>query len=809
MNNYPLIKFVFLFICGFILQSIIKINNTILLCLSAASILYLLFFLIKKENYFFIRFVILFTSIIIIGGFYYSSVSKQKLFYPFRLPKYQHAKVFGKITNIELIKENSLSFNLTSDSIYLQNYKCRNKINFLCTLRDSIKELKMIYDSIKVGNSVEIVGSIIKPRNKRNYGEFDFENYLAERQIPALLFIDKVSDIEVTSNRNIFLSNLIFKTRKKLDEIITSYHNKSTASLLRGLILADRSLIDYEIKNEFINAGVVHVLAVSGLHVGFIALIFVFLFQRLNIYIRYIFTIIGLLLFMLITNAPPSVTRATIMAIVMILSFLISRKYNSINAVALSAFVILLINPNELFNPGFQLSYVAVLSIILFYPPLRNFIISLNIKINVVRYVLLFSITSLAAQIGTLPFVLFYFHKLSIIALIANLFVIPLIAMIIGLGLFTLFIQIFSATIGLYYASANELLVYILFFITNKFGNSSFAFIPINQFSLFDSIVFYLGLSFTFYNWKKLNSWLTKSIFVFLLLFLMYYWFKIDDKDLMPDKILSVMAIDIGEGDSFLIKFPNGKTALIDAGNAYQYSNSANIFDSGKRIIEPLLERLGIEQVDYGFISHVDSDHYRGFLSLIRDRKVKIIYKPKIDTTNKKDIELEKYLRSHLVPFKYYSKEIIKIGNTRFYVLNDTCNYFYNSFSSNDKSGIFKIVYGNNSFLFTGDAGVKSEKLLVNRYGKFLISDVLKAGHHGSKTSTSELFLNFVRPRFAVISAGIYNRFNHPHKELLNRLTKRKIKIFRTDKSGAILLQSDGKTIQNINWKKLDNSFIF
>lgn len=804
MNNYPLIKFVLLFICGFIIQSILKLNSIILFYLSAVSILFLiLLYFVKKENYSLIRFIILSFSVIVISAFYYSSVSNSKVAYPFHLPKYQNVKVIGRITDIDLMKENRINFYFAADSIFLPGLNYKSKINFLCSIKESKKKLKQIYDSLKIGNKVELIGSIIKPRDKRNIGEFDFENYLANRQIHALLNVDNILNIKIISKQSDAILNFIFIVRKKIDEIIASYHNKSTAALLRGLILADRSLIDYEIKNEFINAGVIHVLAVSGLHVGFIALIFVFLFQRLNIYARYLFTIFGLLLFMLITNAPPSVTRATTMAIAMLLSPLTSRKYNSINAIVLSAFIILLINPNELFNPGFQLSFAAVLSIILFYPPLRNIIIKLNIKSKIITYILLFSVVSIAAQIGTLPFVLFYFHKLSIIALIANIIVIPLIAIIIGLGLFTLFIQFISSSIAFYYATANEALAYILFMITNRLGNLTLAFIPINQFSLFDSIIFYFILTFTFCNWKKLTTWLSKTIVIILIPLLTFSWLNIDNNDYMPNNVLSVMAIDVGQGDSFLIKFPNGKTALIDAGNADKY------FDNGKRIIEPLLLNLGIEKVDYGFISHIDSDHYRGFLSLIKDKKVKVIYKPKLDSTNKNDIELEKLLNAYSIPYKYYSKEIMKIGNVRFYILNDTSNYYYKSLSSNDKSGVFKIVYGNNSFLFTGDAGIKTEKYLINRYGKFLDSDILKAGHHGSRTSTSEPFLNSVRPKYAIISAGVANRFHHPHKEVLVRLLKRKIKSFRTDKSGAILLQSDGYKIQNINWKRLDNSFIF
>ena len=222
-----------------------------------------------------------------------------------------------------------------------------------------------------------------------------------------------------------------------------------------------------------------------------------------------------------------------------------------------------------------------------------------------------------------------------------------------------------------------------------------------------------------------------------------------------------------------------------------------------------MLNKLGIEKIDYGFISHVDSDHYRGFISLIEDNRISFIYKPKLDSTLVKDIELEKYLREKKVPYKYFSKEIIPVGNSRIYVLNDTTKSYFAQQSFNDKSGMLKLVYGKCSFLFTGDAGINIEKEYVNQYGLFMKSDLLKAGHHGSKNSSSREFLKAVQPNYALISAGIGNKFHHPNKIVVDKLNEMRINVFRTDKEGAILLQSDGRTISKINWKNKETVFNF
>lgn len=804
MNNYPLIKFVLLFICGILFQVFSQIDSSILLYLSIILFaISLIVILLLGERIIILKNILVLISVITIAGFYYSIFSNPKTVYTFENPKYKDAVVYGKIEKIELIKKDRLTMIISADSISLLGEKYSTKINLLYGIRDSNKKLRKIYNEIGIGNTAIITGTLIKPRDKRNPGEYDYQAYLSEKQIAGILNSYNVNDFTITDYSKNDFANTIFIIRKEIDELISNVHNRTTSGLLRGLLLADRSLIDYETRQEFVNAGVVHILAVSGLHVGFIVLIFLFLFQRFNIYARYIFTITGLLLFMVITDSPPSVVRATIMSIALLLSPITGRSYNSYNALALAAFIILLINPNELFNPGFQLSFSAVLSIVIFYPPISNYIRTKKIKSKTLNYILLFCVTSLAAQIGTLPFTLVYFEKLSLIALLTNLFVIPLIGCIVGLGIFTIFITSIIPQIAILFASSNELLTYILFNFVSLAGHNNFSYLPVYNFSLFDTFVFYSIIGILFALWNKIENLSAKLLTVALSLILLFVLFKVDNYDLLPENKLSIMAIDIGQGDSFLVKFPGGKTALIDAGDA-----TVN-FDNGSRIILPLLNRLGIDQVDYGFISHIDSDHYRGFLSLIEAGKISLIYKPKIDSSLERDIEFENYLRQKRVLFKYYSKEFLSIGNARLYILNDTTDKYFDKFSSNDKSGIFKVIYGNTSFLFTGDAGVKTEKYFVGKYGKILKSDLLKAGHHGSKTSTSNLFLDVVDPDIALISVGVANKFKHPHSDIINKLKERNISIYRTDELGAVLIQSDGEIIENINWKRLESGFIF
>ena len=167
--------------------------------------------------------------------------------------------------------------------------------------------------------------------------------------------------VKIISNERNYFKSIVYQVRKSIDKIIHDLHQPETAGLLRGLLLADRSEIDYETKNEFINSGVVHILAVSGLHVGYILIIFIFIFGRFGIYLRSILTILGLLAFMFLTGVPPSVFRATLMTIIIIIAFLSNSSTNIINSISIAAVIILLFDPNEIYNPGFQLSFSAVL----------------------------------------------------------------------------------------------------------------------------------------------------------------------------------------------------------------------------------------------------------------------------------------------------------------------------------------------------------------------------------------------------------------------------------------------------------------
>ena len=794
MNSYPIIKVAIFFSGGILFYKLADISSSAVIIFIVSLLIFSLFlFKISKTVVsVFILFAVFFSGYLIV-----MNSEKDTYFFPQEVYRVKDLTVYGRITDIKLIKQKEVTFNFKTDSLKIEARVLKKNVKLLCKLREtSQKRLDSVYNMLEPGNYLKLTGTYYKGREIRNPGEFDYNKYLNSLGISGTLNITGAKNINLLSDESDFFKSAIFSIRKFLDSEIKSLHNEQTSSLLKGLLLADRSEIDYVTKTQFINAGVIHVLAVSGLHVGFIAIIFLFLFGRLNIYLRSILTITGLLLFMLITGMPPSVFRATLMAVVIIIAFLFNRSTNLFNSLALAALIILVINPDELFNPGFQLSFSAVIGIALLYSPFEKFINKLRLNSRVLRYIILFMAVSLSAQIGTLPFTLTYFGKLSVIALIANLFVIPIIAIIVGLGIFTLIINSFLPFIGIYFAAANDLVTKILFLIVEISGSADFSYISVRNFSLYDSLLFYSFLFFLLYSLKSINRKVVKFAVLTLVVVNFFFLSSLDNSDLFKDGKLSVFAIDVGQGDAILVKFPEGTTALIDAGNV------TPSFDNGERVILPLLEYLGIDKIDYGFVSHIDSDHYAGFISLVNAVVIKKIFKPEIDSTLVKDVKFEKYLRKESVPIEYYKRGILKIDGARIYVLNNESISKNQEFSTNNKSGVLKIVYGRTSFLFTGDIERKVEKIYASNYKTFLDADVLKAAHHGSNTSSSSAFLNYVTPEMSIISAGILNKFKHPSEEVVKRLENFGSEIYRTDKYGALIFESDGESISFTDWKK-------
>ena len=266
MKDYPVIKFVIFLIIGILLRETLSINLLfIILLLIAGFLVYLIslkFNFLHKISILINIFIII---LIISFGNFLAEVNYQapnEFFKNIRAEK--DVKVYGYINDINLIRKDRLEFYVISDSIASASFKTNQKIKLLCRIFDETNSLRKIYNSINPGNTVEFKGYYQKGKERRNPGEFDYHKYLQSQNITGIVSINSVSDIKIISEESEFFSSTLFHIKKNINKRIYELHNTATASLLRGLLLADRHEMDYDLKTQFINAGVVHVLAVSG-----------------------------------------------------------------------------------------------------------------------------------------------------------------------------------------------------------------------------------------------------------------------------------------------------------------------------------------------------------------------------------------------------------------------------------------------------------------------------------------------------------------------------------------------------------------
>ncbi len=795
MKDYPLVKFAIYFIMGIILQKHFSLQPVFYyLIIIPALIILIVLIRIKPLKSVFIS---LIAGIIILlsGNFLARQYFANQILLPSDINRIININVFGSIDNIELNKSKGVIFYLTSDSLKYRENKVDIKTKFICRINLQNKnEIDSIYSLLNIGNRVKIIGNFDVSNGKGNPGEFDFGNYIRSKGISGTISCYACKNISIIDYRKDNFQASVFSARKYLDNKISGLHSAQTASLIKGLLLADRSEISQETKTEFINSGVMHVLAVSGLHVGYIIVIFYFLFGRLNIYFRSFMVLSGLIIFMILTGMPSSVERAVIMAGVIIISNLTNRLSNIFNSLALAAIIILFFVPSELFNPGFQLSFASVFSIGAIYPFFKSNINLLKINSKVLKNILGLIAISLSAQIGTLPFILIYFNKLSLVALFANIIVIPVIGVIVGIALFTIVLGFIFPYLAAFSALTNNIVCALLFKFIQAAGDLRYSFIWIRGFSLTDSIIFYSLILLLFAGYKYFNTIISKLIFISLIFADILIYCPIEERLDFPKNLLSVFMIDVGQGDSFLIRFPNGKTGLVDAGPATSF------YDTGEKIISPFLEYFNISKINYAFISHFDSDHYGGMVSLIKKDKIEKVYFTDIDTASVKEKLFMRFLDKKKITYEVYAKKKFSIGNARIYFLNDSPKNIGKKVTSNNRSGLFKIVYGKTSMLFTGDIDKTGEDYYAFKDKQIFASDILKISHHGSGKGSSENFLNLVRPKISLISVGIKNKFGHPSPEVIDRLKRINSKIYRTDRDGGIILTTNGESIYPLNW---------
>ncbi|MFQ5824567.1 MAG: DNA internalization-related competence protein ComEC/Rec2 [bacterium] len=646
------------------------------------------------------------------------------------------------------------------------------------------------------GDEIIIRGKLRQPRDKRNPGEFDYREYLLAQGIFGVVNLKGSRQVQKisTGNGSWMLRKLVYPVKLYLDDFIAKNLPAKEGALLRGLLIGERGEIPLELRKAFAKLGVIHILAVSGLHVGFIILIFMGVSGvfRVPYRARVFLTLFGLFFYAYLTNLKPPVVRASIMGGLLLLGTLLERKTDVINTLALAALFILILTPLELFQSGFQLSFTAVASIIYLYPKLRKLILIQRFQErSFIQYPVELLLVSMAAFLGTLPFTIIYFNRLPSFSLLANLLIIPLAFCGLASGIVAAVINLFTTMLAQLYLNAAWFFLHLLVKIV-EWGSQ----VPLSNWEIYKLtplliIGYFIGLLLLAnFNSKRVKRWLIIYTLVLANVFVGRLFTENNHK-------LKTVYFDVGQGDAALLTFPNGKHVLIDGGPRGLH------YDAGKWVIAPYLKREGIDEIDAMILSHAETDHLGGFPYLLRNFEVHEVW----DNGQAKNSKIyQEYLG--LLDSLKIKRRILRAGNlleefdpVKIIVFHPTNDFLkQNSFSINDGSLVLKVSYGETDFLFLGDIEIPGERQIA-KFGEMLESEVVKVGHHGSNTSSSPFLLNAIQPRYAVISVGEFNRFNHPHQQVLERLNLIRTQILRTDQNAAIILTTNGREIKRIHWK--------
>ena len=593
----------------------------------------------------------------------------------------------------------------------------------------------------ELGDKIKLFGKLKLPSNNSIFNGFNYREYLKYERINYIFDIDEI--IKISNNKSI-----MYKLKNSIINIINKSPNKD---YLHTFLLGNNKYIDKEVMESYRINGISHLFSISGMHISLLSMIILKLLK--NYKFKKEVVILFLLIYMTLTDFLPSILRSGIFFILIYLSKKFNLNISMFKLMIILLFICVLIDPYIVYKIGFQYSYT-----ISFY------LITFNQLINKSKNKLykLF-IVSFISFIVSVPITINNFSQINVLSIFLNIFFVPIVSSIIfPLSLITFLFPFFN--------NLFTILINIFELLSITFSKiDNFIFIMSKISTLF-ILIYYIIISITLYFLSKnKNKYMVSLMFIFVI----HYNITIFNKG------LEITYIDVGQGDSIFIKFPNDKSnILIDTGGKVTYGNLKNNYSVGKNIVD-YLKSMGIRKLDYLIITHGDFDHMGDSLYLIDKFKVEnVIFN--CGEFNALEKELIKKLNKKKVNYCSCIKEL-NIGKYKLDFLNTKV---YDN--ENDNSNVIYTEFNGYKFMFMGDAGIEKEKDILDKYNLANI-DVLKVGHHGSKTSSSKGFIDEIDPKYGVISVGKNNRYGHPNKEVLNNLDNSKI--YRTDQDGSIMFK--------------------
>ncbi|MDX8045927.1 DNA internalization-related competence protein ComEC/Rec2 [Gracilibacillus sp. S3-1-1] len=679
------------------------------------------------------------------------------------LPTYSHAD--------ETNASDSLQGTITSQVEHNENY-----IRFVFrTLNDkrvqvyyfvNKEDISLNHSVFKTGATCALTGTFQSIPSKRNPGQFDYQHYLATQGIEQQFVIDPTLSNDCQGSS---AWQKIVDLRNQILTHIENHVSSFTYSWFAALLFGQRDYVEDETIDLFQNWNLTHLLAISGLHVGLILaivyMLFLFMF-RITVEKAQILIACLLFLYPLMAGGAPSVWRASLLAIVVIVFSKLPLRLSTTDLLSIVFLLMVMFNPFIIYSLAFQFSFIVTFSIIL----------SARLLNEPVSYMWIALRVSLISMLVILPIQLHNFYHIQPLSVLLNILIIPYFTIIVLPLLFIMLLlspisnilPIFDHIFSKIHSSVLTLL--------NQLDSHISATWVIGEFPFVLYFPYYLLLWMFLINFER-KKWVEAMQYSVLLVLLLVFC------SVKPylDSNGYITMLDIGQGDAMVIELPYRQAViLMDAGGKLEadFSQaSSEIFD---QIIDPFLKSKGISKLDAIILSHADHDHVGSVPDLLNHYEVEAVI-----TSPFFDEEIKQQYQQIDDAVEYYAVK----GGDSFQVKKQAFEVFYpvqNNTDKNENSLVLSSKFGPNRWLFTGDLGKTGEKEIINQYSN-LQADILKVGHHGSKSSSSTSFLSTLGAKIGLISVGQHNRYNHPHHEVLNHLSDHHMSVMRTDEQGAII----------------------
>ncbi len=678
---------------------------------------------------------------------------------------FRETDVIGTIQSTPIINGNRLSFQLqmNNDETVQLFYKIPSR-----ELKEKLKQLTP-------GMVCTFTGMLKEPPSPRNFYAFDYKDYLYKQHIHALFEVESLSNCV---QKDVSFIHWLFSVRQRAVSYIGETFSGQSAAFMNALLFGDRQYMTFEVEEQYQQFGLVHLLAISGSHIVLLTAICYFVSLRIGM-TRESTTMLLLVcipLYMFCAGASPSVVRASIAAVIVFGALTRAVRVSGMDALSMTLIIMLFYDPYVLFDIGFQFSFVGSFSLLLSSSRLltnENGIVKNSIYLSVI------------SQLTSTPILLYHFGYVSPYSILLNMIYVPFLSLFVLPACIVILVCLLCLPIvSQWLASLLSLCIHVSNVMLQMCEALPFARLTFGQTQSFLVALYCISVVTVLLSWEGLIWRKYRLLFLlsFFILSTCHYAFPYVNAN------GSVTYIDVGQGDAILIRLPyNQGTYLIDTGGTLpvkkeEWQQKKHEFSVGHDILVPFLQKEGVRMIDKLIVTHGDMDHMGAVQEVMQSIAVKEVVLGKKIKFSLLEQQIQQLAAQKNVPIRIVEKgDSWKAGETVFSVLSPEGE----EKEDNNQSIVLWAKIGGLTWLFTGDLEEVGEKRFIQWYPE-LHADVLKVGHHGSKTSSSGQFLDTIQPKKAIISVGEKNRYGHPYIEVLERLTERGIEVWRTDEQGAI-----------------------